>query len=1434
MVCAIQLEFEFPNVMIVFEIVIFVYFSLCVLCQNDEFKDTNKVFYVSGAVQLGEQLVPAFQRAVFRQSTPPSQPYSPNYLLGPTISDNRDRVRSFPTGVPSYDTNRQTDVIVGRNVGNSVGVHDVRGIVLSHSRNRPRPKLSETNKFGSELRRPSNQLHRLQNQFFRPSQLITPLVSSANSQFQSLNENSRNHLEASQFQRSSIRTPTVGFRPVVRQSITDRDNEHRETSSNFVDNQSRDSLFGSKTWIELKRNETDKFYPYVRHDPLTFQIPEPIASEVSKQVDSTSYRTPDNVENAEDYIRNSASHILTPVSSVSSLGKSHTENDNAQHFHTSHITPSKKRTSTPLSDTNIFSSATHIPLLLTGINNRSLVRNQHSIKDVSLEAPPNILRKNKINVVQNDKATRPVLSSIEDGEKTKSNNQLGGFDYERDNPTHRLEHAAQLLSESKSRIYDNEGAREISSGDDYSITGDIVPSSSYEIPSSTPFYDYYEYYYYDLQNPNSSTLDYENLDESSSVTLSYGDELENPKNEHINSENNTLLSQSRNTSYSSQNNTSYANLQAIKSTNKAIVQTQLNTNQTTSKKIPSITTQPQDKGLNSDEIKHLINYKTTSYNINNYANLSKSENSSSQKHPRLRNRLASLLKQQLNVFTDDPRVVITESSVNIAQKHNEEVSMTTENVTFQPKNETPVNLIDSTENDYLTTVTSIESASANTNYSAAEPNTAQSSTPAKYALSIALNRGVNNPVSHRPTSARPNQQAGLFSLFEKLRHQKTQNVKEVIASVRKGKELTISSKRRLATRRPVLSSLSQYKNSVAVSLNGSITNSSEPDLDVDSMTFITTTPTSLHQQHKAFVSSGGIYNQLAHIIATFPSGFRIQSVQSTSNQGNHSPSISSSQSTVSPVILSEKVHDRGELTDDILIGFENDLNVLETTSEKGLDIHTTKILADNAHKSEKSINANNTVYLKSVSNTKMENISFAGKNHQEESIGASSASLPVGIVTSSPDTTKTPSTLNNKEKRVSFDKPLQNSSEAIEKPTGAVSIVTTQPPTSIVKTPALFKGFSTTSVTNLQSLKDSILDTTSYPVSTTHKPTSTPSQTGLSEKKGVVDTSRNGYYNRSDAKEQNLSTQCSNRCVLRGTLRIVRGLSWRDQLSSPNTQTWQTAARVVTQQLTEAFTASSLAVWFDRIQVVSFSRGSVVVEYLVYFNNLAGRLTTRDVLRLFQQDLRTLATPTSATRLPDNGTGELRRLGQLAIDATYTNFYVEDSSDVRLVSDVLSDGALTSDAEVSSSYLIPEWLIAAIVVGLTAMLFMMVFGVLVLWSRRKRGRLRSTVPLTIDVLDHLEKAGRMKGTESGIGRVPTMPAIIDPYVDDGDDAWDDSKVSRRQYRRTLLTAGESTFEPSLGESVYDSWGSDCSVAGRRPRVLRAAHTGVPETDSDEF
>ena len=76
--------------------------------------------------------------------------------------------------------------------------------------------------------------------------------------------------------------------------------------------------------------------------------------------------------------------------------------------------------------------------------------------------------------------------------------------------------------------------------------------------------------------------------------------------------------------------------------------------------------------------------------------------------------------------------------------------------------------------------------------------------------------------------------------------------------------------------------------------------------------------------------------------------------------------------------------------------------------------------------------------------------------------------------------------------------------------------------------------------------------------------------------------------------------------------------------------------------MTEAYRNSIIGDAFDRIEIEAFSKGSVLVDYYVYFKNFDEEVKTNDLKVVLNQQL-------------ESGDGVVR-LGKYSVDPKYTDF----------------------------------------------------------------------------------------------------------------------------------------------------------------------------------
>ncbi|XP_018022061.1 mucin-5AC [Hyalella azteca] len=258
---------------------------------------------------------------------------------------------------------------------------------------------------------------------------------------------------------------------------------------------------------------------------------------------------------------------------------------------------------------------------------------------------------------------------------------------------------------------------------------------------------------------------------------------------------------------------------------------------------------------------------------------------------------------------------------------------------------------------------------------------------------------------------------------------------------------------------------------------------------------------------------------------------------------------------------------------------------------------------------------------------------------------------------------------------------------------------------------------------------------------------------------------------------------CGEKCRLAATLRIVDGAEWAPELANRDTKEWQTLAKSVTNELNALYQRSRINRWFVDVEVDAFNPGSVFVDYFLQLNDVTTALDTVDLKHMMNGLLQ------SSNRAE-------HKLGPLTVDPEGTDFVVVKEP---LRSVVRDDG----------SYLIPEWLIAVIVISLASFLFIIIFGIAVLVSRARVRR--RNVPLTEEVLNKLN-ANQMPVDNYHNDAVYDMEAI-----------WNEKMADRNMKPPSNRGHG---YNPNYNINIYDSWrtdwsgpyGSSATYAKRRPEA----------------
>ncbi len=119
---------------------------------------------------------------------------------------------------------------------------------------------------------------------------------------------------------------------------------------------------------------------------------------------------------------------------------------------------------------------------------------------------------------------------------------------------------------------------------------------------------------------------------------------------------------------------------------------------------------------------------------------------------------------------------------------------------------------------------------------------------------------------------------------------------------------------------------------------------------------------------------------------------------------------------------------------------------------------------------------------------------------------------------------------------------------------------------------------------------------------------------------------------------------------------------------------------------------------FDRVEIEAFQKGSVLVDYYVYFRDLDPGVKTSDLKDVLNQQLEV-----SADAGDDVGAA---RLGRYVVDTHYTDFQV-----------LPNEQPAPNRAEEERA--IPDWAIAVIVIGLGSIAFVVIFGITVVRKKKE-------------------------------------------------------------------------------------------------------------------
>lgn len=262
-------------------------------------------------------------------------------------------------------------------------------------------------------------------------------------------------------------------------------------------------------------------------------------------------------------------------------------------------------------------------------------------------------------------------------------------------------------------------------------------------------------------------------------------------------------------------------------------------------------------------------------------------------------------------------------------------------------------------------------------------------------------------------------------------------------------------------------------------------------------------------------------------------------------------------------------------------------------------------------------------------------------------------------------------------------------------------------------------------------------------------------------------------------------------------MRITSGREWNYLLENPYTAEWKELAVIVTNELNQIYKKSSLGQSFERVEVEAFSRGSIVVDYYVVFKNLERTVTTQDLKDTVDRE----------TRQTDN----TNMLGgtNLMIDPKYSDFIVVSTEEDA------------PEPQPFSEDFLPPWAVAVIVIGLASVAFVIVFGVSMLYKKRKimQGRGKSgkqALNLTEEMVYEMNRSGSASG-----GYSSGLEAAYHNYGMDME-SWRSDKYSNGRYKRGSSSSSgggtqngysmtgrnkgmEENASSPYQSGLYDSW-----------------------------
>merc|ERR1712227_784605 len=195
-----------------------------------------------------------------------------------------------------------------------------------------------------------------------------------------------------------------------------------------------------------------------------------------------------------------------------------------------------------------------------------------------------------------------------------------------------------------------------------------------------------------------------------------------------------------------------------------------------------------------------------------------------------------------------------------------------------------------------------------------------------------------------------------------------------------------------------------------------------------------------------------------------------------------------------------------------------------------------------------------------------------------------------------------------------------------------------------------------------------------------------------------------------------------------------------------------------TEELERIYLKSSLGKSFQRVEVEAFSQGSIIVDYYVVFKDLERKVTTQDLKDTVDRE----------TKMPDNK----NMLGStnLRIDPKWSDFIVVSTQEPK-----------TAPSQQNEDFL-PPWAVAVIVIGLASVAFVIVFGVSMLYKKRKimqgsRKSGKQALNLTEEMVYEMNRSGSASG-----GYSSGLEAAYHNYGMDME-SWKSDKYSNGRYKR---------------------------------------------------